>query len=483
MALSALRLWLLLVTILFYAFLVVSSQEDPGDGYEWVYEDVEEDVEEVDVGIEGEVSSGNGVDDRVKTVAPAGIGYKMHKTTAGKVTKTIQDIFLPSSSSTLNCKTQEAKDDYLKAHHAPVPAKLETPASSRHVDSEQQKEKSKEELKTKAQTLEKEIKKAERDHPDPDKIRDMAIKIKNGLYKGPLTTVDAVVLKKVELLETKEKIAEKIAKDKEADKKMKELIATRVNIELGPVCDIAICGACKRVVQGLATAIEKGIGDKDKTTLVDVADSFCKEREFQIQYGKLVNDMCITMTTQQIYKAILLQPFEKEVDYDWDQEFDFSPSGMRKKTQDVCGGKSGVGACQPQEFEPVGYAENEEQLGWTSHCFVCRKIAQYMEQEVVLYSKVTETKGNEIVRDVCSKLYLNEDDMKLCDEITHITPLSRENLAWLIYQHRIDIDDKKKRGLSFPEAACSTVKLCPIWIDSVSAKEIKEDSEFVAVFS
>ena len=42
MALSALRLWLLLVTILFYAFLVVSSQEDPGDGYEWVYEDVEE---------------------------------------------------------------------------------------------------------------------------------------------------------------------------------------------------------------------------------------------------------------------------------------------------------------------------------------------------------------------------------------------------------------------------------------------------------
>ncbi len=347
----------------------------------------------------------------------------------------------------------------------------------------------------------------------------MAIKIKNGLYKGPLTTVDAVVLKKVELLETKEKIAEKIAKDKEADKKMKELIATRVNIELGPVCDSAICGACKRVVQGLATAIEKGIGDKDKTTLVDVADSFCKEREFQIQYGKLVNDMCITMTTQQIYKAILLQPFEKEVDYDWvsvyvssvrsqcdichdtcifnfqfmssitptivlqDQEFDFSPSGMRKKTQDVCGGKSGVGACQPQEFEPVGYAENEEQLGWTSHCFVCRKIAQYMEQEVVLYSKVTETKGNEIVRDVCSKLYLNEDDMKLCDEITHITPLSRENLAWLIYQHRIDIDDKKKRGLSFPEAACSTVKLCPIWIDSASAKEIKEDSEFVAVFS
>ena len=106
-----------------------------------------------------------------------------------------------------------------------------------------------------------------------------------------------------------------------------------------------------------------------------------------------------------------------------------------------------------------------------------------MEQEVVLYSKVTETKGNEIVRDICSKIDLTEDDVKICNEITHDTPLSRENLAWLIYQHRIDIDNKKKSGLTFPEAACSTVELCPIWIDSVSAKEIKEDAEFVAVFA
>ena len=166
-----------------------------------------------------------------------------------------------------------------------------------------------------------------------------------------------------------------------------------------------------------------------------------------------------------------------------DTDLDFSSSGMRKKTQDVCGVKSGVGACHQQEFEPVGFAENEEQIEWTSHCFVCRKIAEHMEQEVVSYSKVTEAKGNEIVRDVCSKLNLTGGDVEVCDEITHITPLSRENLAWLIYQHRIDIDNKKKSGLSFPEAACSTVKLCPIWIDSASAKEIKEDAEFVAVFS
>ena len=165
--------------------------------------------------------------------------------------------------------------------------------------------------------MDKEIKKEERDHPDPDKARDMAIKIKNGVFKGPLTNMDKLVLKKVELLEMKEKVAERIARDKEADKKMKELIATRTAVELGPVCDSAICGACKRIVQGFAAAVEKGIGDKEKVTLEDVADSFCKEREFQVQYGRLVNDMCTTMTTQQQYKSLLLQPFEKEIDYDW----------------------------------------------------------------------------------------------------------------------------------------------------------------------
>ena len=169
----------------------------------------------------------------------------------------------------------------------------------------------------KIQAMDKEIKQAERDHPDPDKVRDMAIKIKNGLYKGPLTNMDQLVLKKVELLEMKEKVAERIARDREADKKMKELIATKIAVELGPVCDSAICGACKRIVEGFAAAVEKGIVDTEKVTLEDVADSFCKEREFQVQYGRLVNDMCTTMTTQQQYKSLLLQPFEKEIDYDW----------------------------------------------------------------------------------------------------------------------------------------------------------------------
>ena len=115
----------------------------------------------------------------------------------------------------------------------------------------------------------------------------------------------------------KERIAERIAKDREADKKMKSLIAAKTPFELGPVCDSAICGACKKVVEGFAKAVENGIKDTEKTTLEDVANSFCKERDFQIQYGRLVNDMCTTMTTQQQYKALLLQPFEKDVDYDW----------------------------------------------------------------------------------------------------------------------------------------------------------------------
>ena len=41
MASSILRIYFVLSLALFFTSLVI-SQEDPGDGYEWVYEDVEE---------------------------------------------------------------------------------------------------------------------------------------------------------------------------------------------------------------------------------------------------------------------------------------------------------------------------------------------------------------------------------------------------------------------------------------------------------
>ena len=124
MALGTLRLCLLILLLVLFFSSLINSQEDPGDGYEWAYEDTEEvgtdciakwanfhstshffsslsawthpephifhklitqEIEEVSVNVDGGsdndvVGIRNDVTSQNARNTPSGIGYKMHKT-------------------------------------------------------------------------------------------------------------------------------------------------------------------------------------------------------------------------------------------------------------------------------------------------------------------------------------------------------------------------------------------------------------------
>ena len=91
--------------------------------------------------------------------------------------------------------------------------------------------------------------------------------------------------------------------------------------------------------------------------------------------------------------------------------------------------------------------------------------------------------AEEVVNNSCDRVVLSSEDREVCKEITVVNRASADSLGWLAYQHRIDIDSKKMSGMSFGEAACSSLKYCKLWVDPQSAQQIEEEKEFVAVFS
>ena len=71
------------------------------------------------------------------------------------------------------------------------------------------------------------------------------------------------------------------------------------------------------------------------------------------------------MTTQPHFRKMLVDPFEREVDFDWDTELELSPPAVREKAKGIClPSESGVGACVEENFEQVLVAITEEQLDW-----------------------------------------------------------------------------------------------------------------------
>ena len=200
----------------------------------------------------------------------------------------------------------------------------------------------------------------------------------------------------------------------------------------------------------------------------------------QVKYGKAVNDICATISLQAQYKNHLLMPFERDIEYDWFQNIDVSLQAVRMKMQEICGSK-GIVACDDTEFGSIPVSSTEEELDWSSECFVCRFVASYIEEPLALYHHVTESKALEIVKNACDNLSLDEHDMKICKDITQGS--SADTLAWEVYQHRIDIDKKKKSPLTIPEHICFKLRHCSIWIDAGVARTIQEDREFEAVYN
>ena len=195
---------------------------------------------------------------------------------------------------------------------------------------------SKESLQASIVVLEKEVKNEEMEHPDPEKVREQLLKLNRGTYRGSMSDIEPLALKKKKLLEQKEKYLELTTKEHEAAKKLKEIVSNRQKYLMGPVYEGVICKACQLVVGGLKEATQKEVTNTDINTIADVGGKLCKQRDFEIQYGRVVNDVCVTMTSHDQYKGLLFGPFEREVDFDGDTEFDFSADSMLSKMQAVC---------------------------------------------------------------------------------------------------------------------------------------------------
>lgn len=192
--------------------------------------------------------------------------------------------------------------------------------------------------------------------------------------------------------------------------------------------------------------------------------------------------MCAYMTNQQQHKNLLVKPFEKEVDFDWDVDLDLSPSSIVGKTKEVCG-SSGTGACLPEELNEIFPAVTEEQLTWPAECFVCRGVATALEEKLALYSSVTENIAFEIVGGICEKMTLDSGDREICKDLTS-GGLGQE-FAWQAFQHKELMNAKAKEGLSFPEKVCSSASLnqCDVWIDASKARMINEEKIMEAVYT
>lgn len=177
----------------------------------------------------------------------------------------------------------------------------------------------------------------------------------------------------------------------------------------------------------------------------------------------------------------LLGPFEGEIDFDWDAELDLSPESILTKSHEVCS-SSGVGACgaDTSGSEQLSLLVTEEQLGWSSECYVCRSAADYIEEQLVLYAKVSESLAGHIVSSVCSRLLLVDHERKICESMT--TGDSGDTMAWSAYHHRSHIDQKRRNGLTFGEQLCAELSQCSVWIDPAVLMEILESRMVEAVY-
>lgn len=218
-----------------------------------------------------------------------------------------------------------------------------------------------------------------------------------------------------------------------------------------------------------------------------------------MRYNRKVHDVCAYMTNQQAYKNILVKPFESEVDYDWDTDLDLSSHSISRKTAEICGtfslqfiiilandydihsGDGGVQACEVDQLNEVLPAMTEEQVDWTSECFVCNAVANAVEERLALYSVLTQADAEKLVKNSCDMMLLDAGDMGICRILTSAE--NGDEFAWAAQRHREAMDGKEREAMTFAEKVCYPIAGCALWIDSSKAKNIKEDRAMEAVFS